>query len=71
MRASVHSAGPTFVTRALSAAARTGRDVVRFVRSESDVMIKGAFVGLALAVITQSRADLKKEKEKQRGATKL
>jgi hypothetical protein len=34
-------------------------------------MIKGAFVGLALAVITQSRADLKKEKEKQRGATKL
>jgi len=59
------------VTRALSAAARTGRDVVRFVRSESDVMIKGAFVGLALAVITQSRADLKKEKEKQRGATKL
>lgn len=59
------------MTRALSAAARTGRDVVRFVRSESDVMIKGAFVGLALAVITQSRADLKKEKEKQRGATKL
>lgn len=62
MRASAHSAGPTFVTRALSAVAQTGRDVVRLVRNESDVMIKGAFVGLALAVIAQSRADLEKKK---------
>jgi len=56
------------VTRALSAVAQTGRDVVRLVRNESDVMIKGAFVGLALAVIVQSRADL--EKKKRRAPTK-
>ena len=50
------------MTRALSVVARTGRDVVRLVRNESDVMIKGAFVGLALAVIAQSRADLEKKR---------